>query len=306
MKTFLLKSLLFFILVTSITTIILITCGGYVDYFYEKFTTPKSSSFILGDSRSMQGIQPRVIDDYFKQDTYELPMTNYSFTISQIAYGPSYAESIRRKLDLNTKNGLFIITVNPWVLSSRPGFDETKGEFFEENMPPHNMTFVDHNPNFEYLLKNFNYFHFKAIIRRSSKMHKDGWLEESNLPKDDTTLNLWKEKQISIYESFSEQWKKSQFRLDSLKELAMLLDAHGDVVFLRLPIDTKILEIENVYWEQFNKDIIEISKKSEVDYIDFSKSSGVYKTYDGNHLDKYGGVDFTKALCDSIVNKFNK
>ena len=179
MKKFLIKSILFFVLVVGIISIILITSGGYIDYFYEKFTTPKAKSLILGDSRSMQGIQPSVINKYFKTSDFELPIMNYSFTIAQIAYGPLYLESIKKKLDQNTTNGLFIITVNPWILSERENDDLENGVFFEKGMPPHNMKFVNLNPNFEYVIKNFNYFHFRSIISRTSKMHKDGWLEES-------------------------------------------------------------------------------------------------------------------------------
>ena len=108
MKKFLIKSLLFFVLVISIISIVLITSGGYVDYFYEKFTTPKAKSFILGDSRSMQGVQPSIINNYFENGEYETPILNYSFTIAQVSYGPLYTESIKKKLDSTTKNGLFI------------------------------------------------------------------------------------------------------------------------------------------------------------------------------------------------------
>ncbi|ULC58275.1 hypothetical protein MBM09_10120 [Flaviramulus sp. BrNp1-15] len=306
MKKFLFKSLTFFLIVLGIISLILIKYGGYVDYFYEKFTTPKANSFILGDSRSMQGIQPKVFSDYyFSSNDYELPIMNYSFTISQIAYGPLYKESIKRKLNQNTKNGLFIITVNPWILSSREGYTEEKGEFFEANMPPHNMRFTTHNPNFEYLIKNFNYFHFKSIIRRSSKMHKDGWLEESNLPKDSIMLNSWKKNQIRLYSDFASKWKKSNFRLKSLEELIEYLDNYGDVVLLRMPIDEKLISIENEFWFNFDENIQSIASKMNVEYLNFVKNNK-YKTYDGNHLDKYGGVDFTRDLCDSISSRLKK
>mgnify|MGYP003644316077 FL=1 len=302
MKKFLIKSILFFVLVVGIISIILITSGGYIDYFYEKFTTPKAKSLILGDSRSMQGIQPSVINKYFKTSDFELPIMNYSFTIAQIAYGPLYLESIKKKLDQNTTNGLFIITVNPWILSERENDDLENGVFFEKGMPPHNMKFVNLNPNFEYVIKNFNYFHFRSIISRTSKMHKDGWLEESNLPKDTVMLNLWKQKQIALYSDYSSKWKKSNFRLNGLEELIKYLDSFGYVVLLRMPIDEKIISIENKFWNNFDVDIKEVALKTNVKYLNLSHDNK-YTTYDGNHLDKYGGVVFTKELCDSIIYK---
>ncbi|MEL0650343.1 hypothetical protein V6246_02850 [Algibacter sp. TI.3.09] len=301
MKKFLIKSILFFLVVITIISTILITSGGYVDYFYEKFTTPKSSSFILGDSRSMQGIQPSVIDSYFnnKDHEYQLPIMNYSFTIAQIAYGPLYTESIKRKLSPDTKNGLFIITVNPWILSEREEDDVKNSVFFEEGMPPHNMEQVSISPNFEYFIKNFDYFHFKSIVRRTSKMHKDGWLEESNLPKDSLMLKSWKKNQVIMYEGFSEKWNKSAFRLKSLESLITYLATFGDIFLLRMPIDKDIMQVETNFWPNFDADIQEIAVKKKINYLNLSHDNN-YKTYDGNHLDKYGGVDFTKNLCDSI------
>ena len=299
MKTFLIKSLLFLILVTSIVSTVLITSGGYVDYFYEKFTTPKAKSLILGDSRSMQGIQPTVINNDLLNQYFELPILNYSFTIAQISYGPLYLESIKKKLDSTSKNGLFIVTVNPWILSKREKDNEQRGVYFEEGMPPHNMNFVNMDPNFEYFFKNFNYFHFKSIIRRTSKMHKDGWLEESNLPKDSVMLNVWKKKQIDLYTNWSKVWKKSVYRLTSLMETINYLKGFGTVTLIRMPIDKHLLQIEENFWNNFDKDILNLAKKTNVKYINFSKDN-IYETYDGNHLDKYGGVTFTKNLCDSI------
>ena len=290
---------MFLILVTSIVSTVLITSGGYVDYFYEKFTTPKAKSLILGDSRSMQGIQPTVINNDLLNQYFELPILNYSFTIAQISYGPLYLESIKKKLDSTSKNGLFIVTVNPWILSKREKDNEQRGVYFEEGMPPHNMNFVNMDPNFEYFFKNFNYFHFKSIIRRTSKMHKDGWLEESNLPKDSVMLNVWKKKQIDLYTNWSKVWKKSVYRLTSLMETINYLKGFGTVTLIRMPIDKHLLQIEENFWNNFDKDILNLAKKTNVKYINFSKDN-IYETYDGNHLDKYGGITFTKNLCDSI------
>jgi hypothetical protein len=301
MKKFLIKSLIFLFIVIVIISIILIEFGGYVDYFYEKFTTPKATSLILGDSRSMQGIQPAVINDYLAASDYELPIMNYSFTVAQISYGPIYTRSIKRKLDKNLKNGLFIITVNPWMLSIREGDNFEKGIFFEENLPPHNMKYVNSSPNFEYLIKNFNYFHFKSIVRRTSKMHKDGWLEESNLPKDSVMLNSWKEHQIALYKDFASRWEKSNFRLKSLEDLITYLKKYGDPVLLRMPVDEKIKDIESNYWPGFDTEINTIAQRTHTRYLNFTVEDNNFKTYDGNHLDKFGGVDFTKILSDSIA-----
>lgn len=302
MKQFLYKLTLFAIVITSIITFILLKYGGNIDYFYLKFTTPKQSSFILGDSRSMQGIQPRVIDDYFDDGTFELPMFNYSFTITQAAYGELYTKSVKNKMILTTRKGLFILSVHPWLLAQRESDNFSKKIFAEDGNPPHNMNFVDLNPNFEYFFKNYNYFHFKSMFRKNSELHKDGWMEERNLPKDSATLHQWKNNQIAIYQGFEKRWRKCSYRIKELEKLIVFLKQHGTVVLVRMPIDSKLLTIEERFWPNFDQDIIQLASKQNVSFFNFSQKN-TYKTYDGNHIDKFAGSIFTKELCDSITKK---
>lgn len=275
--------------------------GGYVDYFYNKFTTPNASSLIIGDSRALQGIQPEIINDYFSNDKFNLPMFNYSFTIAQSLIGPLYRKSILKKIDKETKNGLFIIAINPWMLGSKKNNENEKGKFKETGAPPHNMNFVSMNPNFEYLIKNYNYFHFKAIFRKKSFLHKDGWLEENNLPNDSLIFKEWKKNQIKMFGSFNENYKISSLRKKSLDTLIKNLKNYGQVYLIRTPIDKEILEIENIFYPNFDIDIDAISKSNRISYFNFNKSNNNYSTYDGHHIDKYGGILFSKAICDSII-----
>ena len=301
MKTFLVKSILFFLIVLSILSFALIKYGGYIDHFYNKFTTPKASSLIIGDSRSLQDIQPSILNKALNNTNLELPILNYSFTVKEIAYGKPYTESILRKLDQSTKNGIFILSVHPFVLSNRTGnHEEENGIYFEEDMPPHNMRYVNINPNFEYLFENWNYFHFRGIFRKSSKTHKDGWLEEKNLPSDTLVLNKWAKNQIRMYGDYTKKWQKSKHRLLCLENLVEKLNSFGKVFLVRLPVGENILNIENKYWEGFNEDMVNISKKHNGTYLNFKTENKIFKTFDGVHLDKFTGVPFTKALADSI------
>lgn len=304
MKQFIIKGIIFTCLIFSIISFVLVYYGGYVDYFYEKFTTPKAKSFIIGDSRSLQGIQPAVIDNYFN-NRFSSPILNYSFTIAQVSYGPLYSESIKRKLDNSGDNGLYILIVHPWILSTRESDDEENGVFFEENKPPHNMKYVNFSPNFEYFFKNLGYFHFRSIFRKTSKLHKDGWLEESNLPKDKTILKNWTSNQVSMYSGYSKQWKKSTYRLKSLDSLINYLNPLGTVCLVRMPVCREILEIEENYWSDFDKDIGDITDRHGVCYVNFKSMSHTFEYYDGNHLNKFSGKSFTKLLCDSINNQGN-
>jgi len=293
MKKFILKSITFAIIAIIIVSFILIKYGAYADYFYNKFTTPKAKSMILGDSRSFQGIQPKIINAFFDDNQYDLPMFNYSFTIAQISYNELYLQSIKRKIDKTTKNGLFILSVHPWVLSNKNTTDI--------NVPPHNMNNVTSNPNYEYFIKNLNYFHFKSIFRQNSKLHKDGWLEERNIPSNKKILLDWKKKQIKMYQDFSKKWRPSKLYLKNLDSTVKFLKNYGKVVLVRMPVNNAINTIENNYWHNFDNDMSIITLNNNIKYISFVKDSLKYKTYDGNHIDKNGGVFFTKDLCEKII-----
>lgn len=298
MKKFVLKIILFTTGTLLILSFILMNYGGYVDYFYQKFTVPKQTSFILGDSRSLQGIQPRIFNQELKNSDYDLPMFNYSFTIAQIAYGKPYTESIMKKLQPST-NGLFIVSVHPWLFTEREGDDLKNGIYAERNAPPNNMQFVNVNPNFEYFVKNFKFFHFRSIIRKTANLRKDGWLEESNLPKDSTNLIEWKDNQVNLYKDLSKRWTKSEIRMNDFINLINILQKNGGVVLVRMPVDSKILTVENDFWRNFDNQMHSVSSQQNIKYLNFSENNK-YRTYDGNHLDKIGGAIFTKELCDSI------
>ncbi|WP_128755183.1 hypothetical protein [Aquimarina sediminis] len=303
MRLLLLKLGLFFMCCLGITTFVLVKYGGNVDYFYQKFTTPKATSMIIGDSRSMQGIQPRVINERFKELEYQLPIFNYSLTIAETPIGPLYNKSIEKKLDQTSQNGVFIISVTPWMFGSDKNNDNDKGEFREAGRPPHNMRFVNTNPNYEYLFKNLTYFHFKALFRKTSTMHKDGWLEENNLPKNPKVFEEWKKRQGRLFDKMIRNYETSSLRLESLDELVKKLKEHGEVYLVRMPIDLDFIDVEKSFYLNFDKDINDIAKTNNIDYFNFNAPDrhSTFKTYDGHHLDKHGGLEFTNILCDSIL-----
>ena len=285
----------------SIITFILIKYGGNVDFFYEKFTTPKAKSLIIGDSRSFQGIQPNVIDDYFINKGFDIPVMNYSFTGAQAIAGPLYNASILKKLDSTATNGIFIISITPDFLTSKDGYNNNLGEFRESHQPPHNMTHVDISPNYEYLIKNLSFFHFKAVFKKTSKTHKNGWLEESNLPKDSLVFDTWRKQQIDVFLEDRSTYKISKFRIKSLDMLIKKLKPFGKTYLVRMPISKEFLKMENSYYPQLNTIINSLANGNNIPFFDFNNSEKLlYETYDGHHIDKYDGKRFTQTLCDSI------
>lgn len=299
MKKFLYKIVVFISLFFGGIIFLFNFYGGYIDYFYPKFTTQKQFSFILGDSRAFQGIHPKELNVTLKNSNFKLPSYNFSFTIAQTAYGPSYLEAIKRKLDTLENNQLFIVTVNPWMLAKRTPKEEKESDEIFQDSPPHNMKNMSSNPNIEYLIKNQSYSHFKSIFRKKSKTFKDGHRENYNLPSSKKVFKEWMEIQKKMFLEFSEKYTISEFRLEWLGKTISYLKQYGSVVLVRLPIDNEILEVENDFWKEFDSSIEAVSLKNNTTYLNFSKELR-WSTYDGHHLDKNGAKTFTKTLGDKI------
>lgn len=289
----------------GVFTYILMTNGKHVDSFYEKFTTPKVNSLIIGDSRGLQGIVPKEVDKSLKNSKYDLPMFNYAFTIGQARIGPLYRKSILRKLNQKSTNGLFLVSLTPLMLSSFNENSNINGEFVEMDTPPHNMCFVDKNPNYEYLIKNISYFDFKQMFKNENSfhyvLHKDGWTEVRNVPGSENTLKRWKEDQKRKFLIGAKNNSPSRYRLKSLDTLVKTLKQYGEVYLVRLPIDPDFLALENVYYPNFNDQIDSISKSNHVQYFNFRETGNRYYAFEGHHLDVNSAKLLTRDLCDSIL-----
>ncbi|MCF7560783.1 hypothetical protein L3X39_09045 [Sabulilitoribacter multivorans] len=302
MKQFIKKIVIIILLVFTLFSFFLISYGGFIDSFYVKFTTPKASSMIIGDSRGLTGIRPDIINEELKNEGYELPITNYCFTIAQAPIGPLYRESILKKLKTNTKNGLFIISISPLMLLSENDHNNYKGEFVEAGLSPHNMQIVDMNPNYEYLIKNYSSFHFKAFLRKNLILQKNGWLQDNNLPSTEADYKKRRDWWINSYNNFEKKYSISKYRLASFDTLIKTLKQYGEVHLARLPVDSIFLPLEESMYPNFDKLIDSLSSKNNINYFNYKHESEIYKTLDGMHISKIYSDKFTKSLCDSIVH----
>lgn len=282
MKKFLYQITIFSFIVLISFTWVLFQADGYTDPFYIRFTTPKQNNLILGSSRAAQGLQPKIFNEQLDHDFY-----NYSFTIAHSPFGPVYLESIKRKFNEDEKNGIFIITVDPWTISSNTLNPNDSSNFRERNLCLGNTSVVNMNPNFFYLIKNMkgNYHTLLRSNNEAMYLHKDGWLEVS-VSMNSVIVN----KRIALKtESYRENnlpnYKFSELRLKYLKKIVEYLNQHGKVYLVRLPIHPDIFEIENKLMPDFKhklKDVIPLT----YGYYDMTSKNNHYQYTDGNHLYK--------------------
>ena len=104
---------------------------------------------------------------------------NYAMTLANSPYGKVYFESIKRKLDTSSKNGIFILEVNPWSICSETLDPNDESNFREADLFLSKLNCVDCNPNIEYLARHYSdaYINLWRDTYSPLILHPNGWLE---------------------------------------------------------------------------------------------------------------------------------
>ena len=296
MKLFLVRLFVVTILFSIVLIYIFSKADGFTDAFYLRFTTPKQKSLILGTSRAAQALQPEVFNNILKKDIY-----NFAFTNSQSPYGPVYHKSIKKKLNKESKNGIFIVAVSPWSISSITEDPNNYKNFREVDLCLDNTSIVNMNPNIEYLLNNFSQPYYKLLFQNKSNvfLHNDGWLEVS-VKMDSLSVQKRLESKVAIYSKLN-NFKFSEYRLLYLEKTVEFLQSYGKVYLVRLPMHQNILTIENNLMSDFDLKIKSIINQSS-GYYDFTKQSQSFTYTDGNHLYKDSGYKISTIIAELIKN----
>lgn len=292
MKKFIFNTSLIFLAILISLIIIFIQADGTTDPYYLRFTSDKQSSLIIGTSRSAQGIIPDEVEKEVSESFF-----NYSFTVASSPYGPTYLNSIKRKLNTNQK-GIFIVTVDPWSLSVN---NKSNSIITENDRMLEKMNLVNVNPNFEYLLKCYSQKYYKIFSKKNSStmlLHKNGWLE-INVPMDEESIKKRTDIKIESYNQYLTSKTFSEERYNYLKSTINFLNQHGKVYLVRLPIDNKMMSIENKFMPNFNLKIFDLQPITS-GYLDLTRYNSNFTYTDGNHLHKNSSKIVSKMIGEWI------
>ena len=269
---------------------------GMSDWAYKRFAAQKYYSLVIGTSRAAQGIQPVVINSYFKNDEYQLPIYNFSFTVVASPYGELYYNAIDKMIetDGNQKRGLFILSVDPWALAEEEKMDAA---FFRETESVlSNVPLLNCRPNYLYLLRYFRITDSEWFTN-FAELQDDGWYKVNFEMSDSLVENNVRAKLKTYYDY---KIKKSNYRLKWLSITIEHLKRYGKVFLCRIPTHECMLDLEKKNWPDFDNDMQKLADQFHVPYFNFMYKCNSYRTIDGNHLYKDDGVRFTNDLCDSI------
>ena len=306
MKKFLLQVMLFSILLITGMLFVFFIADSKSDAYYVRFTTPEQHSLIIGTSRAAQGLQPAVFDSiiYTKKEHH---FFNYAFTINDSPYGPAYFESIEKKLDPAVKDGIFILTVDPWSIASINDNPNDSLHFRENKGFMGKTKYVTISPNIPYLVQSYGEPYINIIRKWKSYtdlyLHTDGWLQV-DAPMDSIAVAKRVAVKLADYRNnFLPVYKFSSVRMNYLLKTIVFLQAHGKVYLVRLPAHKSMLAIEDELMPGFDEKINSIAANSNVKYLNFTKMENNYRYVDGNHLYKSSGKEVSAIIANWIVDK---
>ncbi len=191
MQAFLIKMSLITVGVVGIHLIAAWQADGTTDPYYWRFATPKQHSLIIGTSRAAQGLLPAYFDFLSDGTQLEGPMYNFAFTALHSPYGPKYLRAISHKIHPTTKAGLFILTVDPWSLSTLKNTNDDAAFFRENQSPIGNLRCYSCRPNFDYLLNHYEYnwgrILWEKFFQRQMIVKNNGWLQV-DIPMDSASI----------------------------------------------------------------------------------------------------------------------
>jgi len=303
MRKFILQITTFSFVSLTAMLFIFSLADGSTDAMYLKFTTPKQQSLVIGSSRAAQGIQPKYLNEVLERDD----IYNYAFQIPSSPYGEIYSKSIKEKIDPDAEYGIFILEVNPWTLGVTLDSITNREYLIEKNGFIENTSFVDKNPNIEYLWESLNKKYSDIIWNKYQKganqtyiVEDDGWLHvtfKSN--KINKAKNI--ELKVAHYKSKLDYYKGiSDYRLSELNSLISYLKKHGVVYLVRIPTIESMWDIENEMQSDFDEIIKKLAVVHNIKYINMMPNHKEYQYNDGNHLDVSSGKNFSINLANTI------
>ena len=314
MHRFLKNILIVSLFIIALHLILGALANGSTDNFYLRFTSSKQNSLIIGTSRSAQGIHPNILDSVLNLEENN-GIDNYSFSINNSSYGKEYYYAIKNKINESAKNGLFIITVDPWAISSDTTLNDNE---IDIESIFYSKKHYNSYPDYEYLIKNYKKGWGNILLKRIESnilirnqnslskikgaftyLRKDGLLEVYT-SMDSTYVKQNIQKKVYNYNTSMSSNKFSKFRFLYLRKTIQLLKKHGEVYLVRMPVHTSLFKIEDSFDPQFDKRIMNLANKTNVDYLNFADNATQYSYTDGNHLYINDAKIFSNQLAERI------
>ena len=313
MRAFLKTFALFMVLPLAVFIATVYRADGRTDPYYLRFTTPRQGSLIVGDSRSAQGIPPQVLDSVLHAGGWHGKVFNYSFALYKSNFGKAYYESIRKKLDPDSRDGVFVVSVDPWNISRHKTMTEAEEEQRDQDRSfVARMWCVNMYPNVEYLLHEYPY-PFLTILapargQRSGQLelHEDGWLEvQVDLSPEEVAKRVEGKARFYLDHHLATD-TLSVRRMAYLRKTIDLLKQHGTVLLVRLPAHSAIYASEELYMPDFDPIMESLAESEDVPYLVIPPDDAKWSFVDGNHMTPASGAKVSQLIGEELLKELRK
>lgn len=307
MNRFLIKLLVFSIV--SLLTLygIFLLENGTADPFYKRVIGSKKKSLVIGTSKAAQGIVPSVLNAKLGLDP-ESELYNFSFTNIHSPFGESYSSAIQKKLFEDTKDGIFIVTVDPWSLSSVKSAPNDRSLMEDDKLFLGKLSSFSSPINLEYLLRFYINSYYEIPLRyfANNTMHlmDDGWLMATPFIEEER-YNRFYESKVNEYRERANRVKFSEYRFDRFTSLIDFLKKKGTVHVIVMPVDRQFHVIEKSVLPEMANQLEYFCKSNDISFKDFSSENSSYKFVDGVHLDYEAASVFSNDLANWILEAEN-
>lgn len=281
------------------------------DDFYKRFTSPRQNSFILGSSRAAL-MDPAVMDDIVHQKFPNTAIYNYAFTWAHSPYGPKYLESIEKKLEPKTKDGVFIVTVEPTALMVDKKKPDSPEFYVENDKSVAKTSMVAVNPNIEYLFESYepsitNEFNKEIIPPKNgfgipSILDNGRYYAKIIKKVSSDKQKMFNQKNMRIFQERIDGLKVSENRILYLEKTIDFLKQHGKVIVIRMPVNQEPYSMENKAFPDFDQRIEAVAAKTGVSYINYNSRQNQYQWMDEVHLDEKSIEAFSKIVAEDLLS----
>ncbi len=301
MKEFLLKTGLYLLLLAILHLAAVFLADDEADPLYVKVASKPSKSLIIGSSRAAQGIVPEILDSLVEAPV-EKPFFNFAFSHVHSRYGPVYLRALKKKLDPETRQGLFLLVVDPAVISANRFYPEDTALFPERSTFVNTLKHIDKRPNLEFLLNEYPNAWGSLLLNSLTnpvKARDNGWIEVL-ISDDPASCQMRLGMKIKEYQQKYRINTFSHTRLDYLEKTIEFLQHYGKVVLVRLPVHPQLFALEKKHSGNFDEIIENLSRKYALPFLDYSEFTHQYHFTDGSHLTRKSARILSRRLAREI------
>jgi hypothetical protein len=293
MKQFLRKLLIFGTMALVSHIIAGYHMNGNTDTNYLRFTPQDNSGIIMGTSRAAQAICPEDI-------LFHPGMFNAGFSMYTSPYGEVYFDYIKKQLNKEDRDQMFIFCVDPWALSS-PIDSQTGVEILGEKNKMVGTTQTIGYPNWEFIIDQYSYG-WGNIIKEHYRpttgmyLHQDGWLEV-NRPFDAHRSDQRRANKIRGYQKeVFVTHHPSNYRKLYLRQMIRGVKGLGKVLLVRIPVHPEFFELEETFWPSFEREMEQLAIEEAVTFWSPKELNDQLPFNDGHHMNREGSHRFSQLL----------